>query len=106
MTKQPPTVVRAGALLAVAALALAACSSQPTMDRATVDRPEVQRPEGVEPEGLAEIRDTLASRRAESRERENALLLTPNALGTHSTVPWYETVLSPIADVMQFFRNF
>lgn len=82
----------------------AACSSQPEMDRPAVpDRPEVQRPEGVEPEGLAEMRDSLSEQRTEARARENATIITPNAMGTHPTTPWYESTLNTMADALRFF---
>jgi hypothetical protein len=74
------------------------------MERATVERPEVQRPD-VEPEGLADVRNALASQRAEARDRENTLMLRPSALSTTSETPWYETIFGPIADVMKWLRN-
>ena len=96
--------MRAVVFLPVVLATLAACSSQPEMDRASVpDRPEVQRPDGVEPDGLADMRDTLASQRAEARERENATIITPNAMTTHPTTPWYESVFNTVGDVLSFF---
>lgn len=96
--------MRASVLLPVVLAAAAACSSQPEMDRPAVpDRPEVQRPEGLEPEGLAEMRDAIGSQRAEARERENATIITPNAMGTHPTTPWYESTLNTVSDALRFF---
>ena len=94
------------AVLPLVLAVLAACSSQPEMDRPSVpDRPEVQRPEGVEPEGLAEMRDTIASQRAEARELENAAIITPNAMGTHPTTPWYDPVLDTVSDLVMFLAG-
>jgi hypothetical protein len=93
--------MRATALLPVVLAAAAACSSQPEMGRPSVpDRPEVQRPEGIEPEGLAEVRDTLGAQRAEAREMENATLISPNALSTHPTTPWYESVYDTVGNTL------
>ena len=85
-----------GAILPTAVLLLAGCASAPTTDRPQVpDRPEVQRPDGVEPDGLATMRDSIGEQRAAARERENALVVKPNALSTTSTDPaWYETALN------------
>lgn len=85
-------------------LLAAACSSEPTSDRMVVDRPEVERP-AVEPEGLTEMRDTLAAQRAETREQENALMLHSDSMSTDPTMPWYESILWPIAELMHFLRN-
>jgi hypothetical protein len=76
-------------------LVVAACSSAPTTDRPQVpDRPEVHRPEGVEPDGLSAMRDDIGGQRAAARERENALVVKPNALQTTSMdEPWYETAI-------------
>ena len=96
--------MRSAALLPVVLAVLAACSSQPEMDRASVpDRPEVMRPDGVEPDGLADMRDTLAGQRAEARERENAAIITPNAMSTHPTTPWYESVLDTVGSALSYF---
>ena len=95
--------MRASVLLPVVLAAATACSSQPEMDRPAVpDRPEVQRPEGVEPEGLTEMRDSIGAQRAEARERENATIITPNAMSTHPVTPWYDTVLNTVADAIRF----
>jgi hypothetical protein len=92
-----------GKLLGLALLA-AACSSQPEYERPVVERPEVERP-AVEPEGLSEMRDTLAAQRAEAREMENALLLSPDTMGAEPAMPWYESILWPIAEILHLIRN-
>ena len=98
--------MRAAALLPVVLAVAAACSSQPEMDRPAVpDRPEVQRPEGLEPEGLAEMRDAIGAQRAEARERENATIITPNAMGTHPVNPWYDSVLDTVSDAVMFLAG-
>ena len=94
------------AVLLSAVLLPAACSSQPEMERQYVERPESTRPEGVTPSGLTDYRDTLAEQRSITREQENAVLLTPNALSAQPTMPWYDTWLNTVADVMKFIRNF
>lgn len=93
--------------LCAALLALSACASQPSADRSTVpDLAAAQRPDGVVPDGVTEVRDTLAAQRAETRAQENALNLRPNTLSATPAMPWYESVLSSVADVLQFIRNF
>ena len=96
------------ALTLVACLGLCtACASSPETDRPIVpDRPEVNRPEGVEPEGLADIRSSIGEQRAAARERENALVLTPNELSTTSMTPWYETALWPVVQIADLIRGF
>jgi hypothetical protein len=96
--------MRGAASLLVVLVSAAACSSQPAIDRQSVpDRPEVQRPEGVEPEGLTDMRNELSDQRGEARARENAAIITPNAMGTHPTTPWYETALNTVWDALRFF---
>jgi len=70
------------------------------------DYVSAQRPEGQTPDGIVEMREAMADRRAEMREQENALLLSPSTLSTTPAMPWYESVLWPIADLMHFIRNF
>jgi hypothetical protein len=100
-----------GALLLTAVLAAAGCSSAPTTDRPAVpDRPEVQRPDGVEPEGLADMRDSLGEQRAAARERENALVVKPNALQqTSEDATWYENAYSwignSVGQIAGFWRH-
>jgi hypothetical protein len=86
-------------------LALAACASDGTAERPTVpDRPVVERPEGTVPEGLAEVREALADQRAEARARQDAVLVQPNALGTHPTTTWFDSVLDTTADIVGLAR--
>jgi hypothetical protein len=98
--------MRNAALLLTAALAAGACSSQPTADRpGSPDRPEVMRPEGVEPDGLAEMRDTLGAQRAQAREQDNALNLTPTS-ATPADQSFLESIFSPVGSALKSVRNF
>ena len=98
-------VLLSAALLA-SALCCGACASAPSTERPSVDRPEIQRADSVEPAGLTEMRNSIGDQRAAARDTTNALSLTPNTLSQHPDQTFLESVFSPMADVMQFIRNF
>ncbi len=98
---------RPGTLLALA-LALAcvtACASDGPQRNVLPDRPEVHK--SPQPEGLRDIRSSLASQRADTRESMDAQLVNRNELGTEDSSPGiFESAANALADVAGLVKIF
>lgn len=90
---------RPGVLLALAAAALcvSACASSGPDRNVLPDRPQVHRT--PQPEGLRDVRSSLATQRADTRDAMDAALINTNELSTTDTGPsFFESALGKLFD--------